>query len=200
MLERLAPQAGAPWDAWPGEARVHPIIFVHAVEGLEPGVYALPRRPEAAAALRAGLQANFAWRRVTAAPERLPLHQLHAGDVRGVSRTLNCRQAIGGDACFAVSLLGEFEPLVGAEPWRYRRLHWEAGLLGHALYLEAECAGLRGTGVGCFFDDALHELVGLSGRRFQAIYHFTVGLPLADARITSHPPYPHPYPAPEEQP
>jgi SagB-type dehydrogenase family enzyme len=190
MLDRLTPRAGAPWDAWPGEPRLHPVIFVHGVEGLEPGVYALPRRVEAEAALRAELQADFAWRRLAEAPTHLPLFQLHAGDCRAVSRTVNCRQAIGADACFALAMLAEFEPVVAAEPWRYRHLHWEAGLLGHVLYLEAECAGLRGTGVGCFFDDALHELLGLRSRRFQALYHFTVGLPLHDARITAHPPYP----------
>jgi hypothetical protein len=57
------------------------------------------------------------------------------------------------------------------------------------LYLEAEAAGLRGTGIGCFFDDSTHELLGLSDRRFQSIYHFTVGAPLTDTRIQNLPPY-----------
>jgi SagB-type dehydrogenase family enzyme len=190
MLDRLLPRGVAPWDALGAEPRLHPVIFVHAVEDLEAGVYALVRRPAAEAELRAELRADFAWEPVESAPAHLPLFRLHAGDTRALSRTLNCHQAIGADACFALSLLAEFEPLVSAEPWRYRRLHWEAGLLGHVLYLEAECAGLRGTGVGCFFDDALHDLIGLRSRRFQALYHFTVGQPLHDARIATRPPYP----------
>jgi hypothetical protein len=144
--------------------------------------------------LRASLSPGFLWRRVDGTPAHLPLIQLHAGDCRAVARTVNCRQAIAGDACFAVSMLAEFEPIVGPAPWRYRQLHWEAGLLGHVLYLQAEAAGLRGTGVGCFFDDALHELLGLSGAGFQALYHFTVGVPLVDDRISTQPPYPAPEP------
>jgi SagB-type dehydrogenase family enzyme len=190
MLDWLMPREIAPWDVWRFEPRLHPIVFVHGVEGLEPGVYALPRHAAAEHALRAGLNPDFAWRRLKTAPAHLPLWQLHVGDCRALSRTVNCHQAIGSDGCFAVSMLAEFEPLVTQNAWRYRQLHWEAGLLGHALYLEAELAGLRGTGIGCFFDDALHELLGLRGQGFQALYHFTVGFPLADARISTLPPYP----------
>jgi hypothetical protein len=87
-------------------------------------------------------------------------------------------------------MLAEFSEVVKPAPWRYRQLHWEAGLLGHVLYLEAEAAGFRGTGIGCFFDDAFHEVLGVADTRFQTIYHFTVGLPLIDDRITTLPPYP----------
>ena len=87
-------------------------------------------------------------------------------------------------------MLCEFEPVVSANAWRYRQLHWEAGLLGHALYLEAEAEGLRGTGIGCYFDDALHEILGLANTQFQALYHFTVGRPLTDDRISTLPAYP----------
>jgi hypothetical protein len=89
-----------------------------------------------------------------------------------------------------LSMIAEFEPHVRSNPWRYRQLHWEAGLLGQVLYLEAEAAGLRGTGIGCYFDDTLHELLGVRGQQFQALYHFTVGKPLVDSRIASTPGYP----------
>ncbi len=62
--------------------------------------------------------------------------------------------------------------------------------MGQALYLEAEAHGLRGTGIGCYFDDSFHELLGLSGRSFQSLYHFTVGYPLSDLRLLTLPPYP----------
>jgi len=103
---------------------------------------------------------------------------------------MNCHQAIASDSCFSLSMLGEFEPVVSANPWRYRQLHWEAGLIGHALYLEAEAEGLRGTGIGCYFDDALHEVLGLTTTQFQSLYHFTVGRPLTDDRISTLPAYP----------
>lgn len=71
----------------------------------------------------------------------------------------------------------------------------EAGLIGQVLYLEAEALGLRGTGIGCFFDDALHQLFGLPQPTAIAplgsVYHFTVGVLLLDARIATEPPYAH---------
>ena len=103
---------------------------------------------------------------------------------------MSCHQAIAADGCFSLGMLAEFEPLVEANPWRYRQLHWEAGLLGHVLYLEAEAAGIRGTGIGCYFDDVFHELLGLETGCFQSLYHFTAGYPLTDERITTLPPYP----------
>ena len=50
------------------------------------------------------------------------------------------------------------------------------------LYLEAEAAGVRSTGIGCYFDDAFHDLLGLTGDEFQDLYHFTVGGPVEDLR------------------
>ena len=87
-------------------------------------------------------------------------------------------------------MLAEFEGSIRERgAWHYRRLFWESGMVGQVLYLEAESAGLRGTGIGCFFDDAMHELLGLSGKRFQSLYHFTVGKPVEDLRLTTLPPY-----------
>jgi len=59
------------------------------------------------------------------------------------------------------------------------------------LYLEAEAAGIRGTGIGCFFDDAMHDVLGLRDRRWQSLYHFTVGGPVSDPRLQTLPPYAH---------
>ncbi len=72
----------------------------------------------------------------------------------------------------------------------YRELLREAGLVGQVLYLEAEAAEVRGTGIGCFFDDPVHQLFGLTGQRYQSVYHFTIGMPISDARIETGPPYP----------
>jgi hypothetical protein len=57
------------------------------------------------------------------------------------------------------------------------------------LYLEAEAAGVRGTGIGCYFDDAFHDRLGLRGVEFQDLYHFTVGGPVDDPRLVTLPPY-----------
>ena len=190
LLDGLLDRPNAPWDVWNFAPRVHPVFFVHRVEGLDPGVYAMPRHPAAVQALREQLRGDFEWQAPENLPAHLPFFRLLRTDCRIIARTMNCHQAIAADSCFSLSMLGEFESVVSANPWRYRQLHWEAGLLGHALYLEAEAAGLRGTGIGCYFDDALHEVLGLVTTQFQSLYHFTVGRPLSDDRISTLPAYP----------
>jgi len=58
-------------------------------------------------------------------------------------------------------------------------------MIGQVLYLEAEAAGLRATGMGCFFDDPTHEVFGVRGRALQSLYHFAVGGPVEDRRLTT---------------
>ncbi|MGZ8193672.1 MAG: nitroreductase, partial [Methylobacter sp.] len=67
----------------------------------------------------------------------------------------------------------------------------ECGLIGQVLYLEAEAAGIRGTGIGCYFDDSVHEILGIQGHEFQSLYHFTVGKPVEDKRLQTLPAYAH---------
>jgi hypothetical protein len=64
-------------------------------------------------------------------------------------------------------------------------------LKGQVLYLEAEAAGICGTGIGCYFDDSVHELLGFKDDKFQSLYHFTVGKPLEDSRLQTLPAYGH---------
>jgi hypothetical protein len=71
----------------------------------------------------------------------------------------------------------------------YRHLFWESGLVGQILYLEAEAARVRATGIGCFYDDPVHEVLGLKNHAFQSLYHFTVGVPVEDTRLTTEPGY-----------
>ena len=192
MLAALLPDAGLPWDAWPHPPQVHAVLYVHRVDGLAPGACVLPRSAPGAALLAAGLHLAGAWQPVPEAPAALPLQRLagHPG-LAGTLRTLSCHQAIASDACFAVSLVAEFDALNAGEPWRYRECLQEAGLIGQVLYLQAEAEGFRGTGIGCYFDDAVHELLGLSGTRLQVLYHFTVGVPVADLRVGLEAPYAH---------
>ncbi len=58
-------------------------------------------------------------------------------------------------------------------------------MIGQVLYLEAEAANARSTGIGCFFDDAVHDVLGLTDNQFQSLYHFTVGMPVEDDRLQS---------------
>jgi len=170
---------------------VHLALFVHRVEGLEPGLYILARDPEATARMKQAMSADWLWQRC--GPSDLDLYLLTEGDGREAARTVSCHQDIAADGCFAVAMLADFA-LVRDDPWRYRTLHWECGIVGQVLYLEAEAAGIRATGIGCFFDDALHQLLGLqvasdATRAWQTLYHFTVGGAVDDARLTTLPPY-----------
>ncbi len=47
-----------------------------------------------------------------------------------------------------------------------------------------------GVGIGCYFDDAVHELLGLADSRWQSLYHFTLGRARWDERLTTAPAYP----------
>jgi hypothetical protein len=64
-------------------------------------------------------------------------------------------------------------------------------MIGQVLYLEAEAHGVRVTGIGCFFDDPVHELMGLTDDAFQSLYRFTIGGPREDARLATRAVYHH---------
>jgi hypothetical protein len=120
------------------------------------------------------------------------LFALAAGDFQELAQGVSCHQEIAAAGAFSLGMIADFSDSIrAAGAWWYRRLFWESGLLGHVLYLEAEAAGLRGTGIGCFFDDAFHDLLGLRDDGFQSLYHFTVGGPVDDSRLTTLPAYYH---------
>ena len=167
---------------------MHLVIFVHRVADLTPGLYFLPRNSEDIAQLQAATTADFNWQLL---PEPGSLYRLLAGNVKQSAKTLSCQQAIAGDSFFSLGMLARFADNIQAEPWRYRRLFWECGLIGQILYLEAEAAGIRGTGIGCFFDDAVHGVLGLQDNQLQSLYHFTIGEPINDSRLQTLPAYAH---------
>ena len=88
-------------------------------------------------------------------------------------------------------MIAEYEaPRRGCGPWFYPPLFWEAGVIGQVLYLEAEAAGIRSTGIGCYFDDPMHDVLGLRDHAYQDLYHFTIGGSVDDTRLTTLPSYP----------
>jgi len=192
MLDALLPRAGVPpWDCWRRWPRVNLLLFVHRIDGVAPGLYVLVRDPGSLPAMRESLERDWRWEPVDAAPAHLGLYRLVEGDAQAAARALACHQAIAADGCFAVAMLARLDAALTEGAWGYRELFWECGLLGQVLYLEAEAVGLRGTGIGCFFDDAVHDLLGIRDTRWQSLYHFTLGGPLVDARLQTEPPYRH---------
>ena len=193
VLDRVLPRPGVPpWDVWPWRPHLHCGIFVHRVRDLPAGLYVLERDPAIHERLRNALGPDFAWERPEGCPEHLPLFRLVCGDLRQHAKTVSCHQAIAADGAFSLGMIAEFGNSIRQRgAWWYRRLFWESGLLGHVLYLEAEAAGIRSTGIGCYFDDAFHQLLDIRGDDFQSLYHFTVGGHLEDSRLITRPAYAH---------
>ena len=187
LLYRLS-RIGLPVSGLGCGPGIHLGFFVHQVEALSPGLYFLARSKEGMARFRETSAEDWEWSRLW---EDIPFYRLREGDAGAIAKAVSCHQDIASDGAFALSMLAEFEPRLQQSVWEYVRLHMEAGALGQLLYLEAEAAGLRGTGIGCFFDDPVHELFGLAGRTFQVLYHFTVGGGLEDERLSTLDAYHH---------
>lgn len=187
MLARTMPVA---WDAIPWRPAIHFGLFVHRVEGVEPGLYAMARDAAKVEKLRDAMHAHFAWEKPPRCPDGLPLYVLERGDARQLATQVSCHQDIAGEGAFSLGMIAEYQAsLVAHGPSFYRRLFWESGAIGQVLYLEAEAAGVRATGIGCFFDDPVHQVFGLRDLEFQSLYHFTVGGYVEDPRLTTLPPY-----------
>jgi SagB-type dehydrogenase family enzyme len=187
MLSCVRSGANTPWNSAWWAPRVHLVIFVHRVDGLPPGLYLLLRDPQALNRLRTACRSEFLWE---VADEGLPLLCLGRGDARALAARVSCDQDIAADGFFSLGMLADFEAsLQTFGPSFYRHLYWETGIVGQALYLEAEAAGARATGIGCFYDDPVHDVLGLQGHAFQSLYHFTIGMPVDDARLTTEPGY-----------
>jgi len=134
-------------------------LYAHRVDGLQPGVYRF-------------------WQ------ERAELEQISGGDQRVAAAGLSLGQDLAGNACVAFSMIGDLDRTVRAHGNRgYRYVHFEAGAVGHRLYLAAEALGLGATGIGAFYDDEVHRYLNLAPEEGQVVYHFAIGYPVLDPRL-----------------
>jgi nitroreductase len=189
VLDKTLPRNGwAPFDTELGDPLVHLLLFVHRVPDLESGLYFFVRNPADLQDLKRSCRREFSWKGVEAA---LPLYQLKTGDFAGEAARMSCHQSIAGQSAFSLGMIAKFRTVIEKAPWKYKHLFWECGMIGQTLYLEAEAQGLRGTGIGCFFDEAVHEVLGVQQQSYQSLYHFTIGGPVEDTRLTTLPAYHH---------
>ncbi len=187
---KMLGQVNAGFDGIPWNSKIDLCFFVHRVTGLEAGLYILVRNIDAQEKLYKSLQPDFKWEIPTGCPAELKFYRLKEGDVVDISKSVSCGQNIAGDGAFSLAMMAEYDQsLEEFGAWFYKRLFWEAGMIGQILYLEAEAIGISATGIGCYFDDAVHELLGMKGSAFQDLYHFTVGKALTDDRLTTLPAY-----------
>ena len=199
MMQRVMPWAErsqlerpVPWDAWPYDPVIHLLIFVHRVDGLTPGLYFLVRDRRKLSFVQQSVNPELTWTSAPSCPDGLPLYWLLEGDAKKLAAQVSCHQDIAGDSAFSFGMLAEFEGTLREQgAWWYPRMFWEAGLLGQVLYLEAGAAGVRATGIGCFFDDPVHEIIAVKELAMQSLYHFTIGGPVEDRRLQTLPPYWH---------
>jgi SagB-type dehydrogenase family enzyme len=159
QLSAILEVASQPFFAdFAGAPFVQLYLYAHRVEGLEPGAY----RHWAASA---------------------ELEQIKNGDQRVVAAGLSLGQKLAGNACVAFSMVGDLERAARAHGDRgYRYVHFEAGAIGHRLYLAAEALGLGATGIGAFYDEEVHRYLKLPPQQ-QVVYHFAVGYSVPDVRV-----------------
>jgi len=136
-------------------------LYVHRVDGLDSGVYRY-------------------W------PENHSLEHIRSGDQRIVAAGLSLGQDLAGNACVAFSMIADLDRATRAHGDRgYRYAHFEAGAIGHRLYLAAEALGLGATGIGAFFDDQVHRYLDIAPEQGQVVYHFAIGYPVTDPRMVA---------------
>ncbi|MGB6691358.1 MAG: SagB/ThcOx family dehydrogenase [Terracidiphilus sp.] len=136
-------------------------LYVHRVDGFEPGVYRF-------------------W------PERAELEQMMNGDQRVAAAALSLGQDLAGNACVTFSMIGDLDRATDTYGDRgYRSVHFEAGAIGQLLYLAAESLGLGATGIGAFYDDEVHRHLALTPKQGQVVYHFAIGYPVPDPRMSA---------------
>jgi hypothetical protein len=195
LLSALMPQSDVPvWRSWPYPARIQPVFFIHRVEGLAPGLYVQVRNPDLQENLRAQFNPKFDWEipgsdATQASFAQLGFYHLVSANAQAAARKYACHQDIASHSAFSVAMLAPLHATLTQAPWQYRQLYWECGMLGQVMYVEAEASDLRGTGIGCFFDDAIHQILGIQDESWQCLYQFTLGGALNDMRLISLPPY-----------
>jgi len=160
QLSAILASAGQPRTADFANARfIQLYLYAHRVAGLPSGVYRH-------------------W------PDLAELERVKSGDQRVVAAGLSLGQALAGNACVALSMVGDLERAVRAHGDRgYRYVHFEAGAIGHRLYLAAEALGLGATGIGAFYDEEVHRYLNLAPEQGQVVYHFAIGYPVSDPRL-----------------
>jgi SagB-type dehydrogenase family enzyme len=134
-------------------------LYVHRINGLEQGVYRF-------------------W------PQHAELQLVKIGDQRVAAAGLSLGQDLAGNACVAFSMIGDLDRAARAHGDRgYRYVHFEAGAVGHRLYLASEALGLGATGIGAFYDEEVHRYLHMTPEQGQVVYHFAIGYPVPDPRL-----------------
>src|SRR5438132_8406608 len=151
------PCSTEPPAAWPADFLDPPgtqlndlYLIVHAVEGLDPGVYVFHR-------------------------ERRLLEGLRQGNFRSEAGHLGLDQELAADAAVDIFFLAELRPILQRFGNRgYRAVQLEAGILGGKLYLAAYAQHLGATGL-TFYDDEVVRFFSPHAEGKSAIFLVAIG-------------------------
>jgi len=184
-------------------------LFIHRVMDMKSGRYVLIRDPARTTELlnHVVLQATHQIEQITD-----HLYFIEDMNVETMAQRVSCDQEIAGESFFTIGCFGDFTDftdftelvkqeeeegkgkgkgkLALIDGHRYRRAFWEAGIIGHLLYLDATALGYGATGIGCHEDEPMRQyFVKKEKVQFSPLYHVAVGSPLKDRRIVNLPPY-----------
>lgn len=127
-------------------------VIVHAIEGIEPGVYYY-------------------------APRSRVLRRVRSGQFRDQSHHFCLGQELGLTAAAVVVHVSDLPRALEKYGERaYRYLHLDAGHLGERMNLSAIALGAGASGIGGFFDDEVNALLGIEPERI-VVYVTCLGKP-----------------------
>src|SRR5436190_3869915 len=150
MLDRATRGVPADFLDPPGTQLNDLYLIVHAVEGLDPGVYVFHR-------------------------ERRLLEGLRQGNFRSEAGHLGLDQELAADAAVDIFFLAELRPILQRFGNRgYRAVQLEAGILGGKLYLAAYAQHLGATGL-TFYDDEVTRFFSPHAEGKSAIFLVAIG-------------------------
>ena len=125
-------------------------MIVHAVEGLEPGAYALDQ-------------------------DGMAIEMIKAGEFRREAGYLGLEQALPAEAAATIFFIADLNAVFGRFGNRgYRAAQLEAGIIGGRMYLAAYAQGFGASGL-TFYDDDVIEFFSPHAQGKSAIFQVAVG-------------------------
>src|SRR5262245_6082968 len=146
-----APVAATPGSVPAGASHLNQIyMIVHAVDGLEPGAYALDRDGRA-------------------------LEMIKAGEFRREAGYLGLEQALPAEAAATIFFIADLNAVFERFGNRgYRAAQLESGIIGGKLYLAAYAQGFGASGL-TFYDDDVIEFFSPLAQGKSAIFQVAIG-------------------------
>jgi len=134
--------------------------------------------------LKSKFKSEFEWKLIEGSlPLFLLKPDIETSEENNLAYDTSCYQGVAGNSCVTFTMLAKFNSSIIKDVTAYKSLHWEAGLIGQVIHYEAEAMGFRGTGMGCYFDLASKNALGVIDNSYEIVYHFAIGHAIPDPRL-----------------